>query len=146
MEAKEYAFLLLKYRLRTEKELSQRLKRKKFDQAVITETLEFLKNKGFVNDAAFAKAWVNSRINKPIGLRRLRVELTQKGVDKEIINTEIARVKEDYSEEAVVAEIARSRFQKLKGIEPQKAKRRVYAYLLRRGFSPEIVIDAVNQF
>lgn len=143
--AKAYAFFLLKFRLRTEKEIYQRLKKKSFDQAVILQAINFLKEKAFINDLDFARAWVASRINKPIGLRRLEDELKQKGVSKEIIQAQLSKIKEDYPEEEIVAGIVNERLKKLKGIEPQKAKTRIYAYLMRRGFSPDIVIEAVRQ-
>ena len=70
-KAKNYAFLLLKFRPRSEKEISERLKRKKFDTAVIRETILFLKEKSFVDDSYFAKVWLESRIKRPLGLRKL---------------------------------------------------------------------------
>jgi len=144
-KAREYCFLLLKFRLRSEKELNLRLKKKKFSEEIIEETLSFLKGKGFIDDNLFAKAWIESRIKKPLGLRRLRQELSLKGIAKEIIDSRIAQIKKVYCEEPLVERIAKDRLTKLKDIEPRLAKRRVYAYLLRRGFSPEIVTDAINQ-
>jgi len=137
--------LLLKFRLRSEKELYSRLKKKGFDEVVIKETLSFLKEKSFIDDRIFAKAWIESRLKRPLGIRRIEAELKAKGIDKEIIDSQIEAVKQGYSEEDIVSRIAQERFRKLKDIEPQKAKRRIFAYLLYRGFSPEIIIDMVNQ-
>lgn len=144
-KAKDYAFLLLKFRLRSEKEIYGRLRKKKFEEKVIKETLAFLKDKRFIDDNYFAKVWIESRIKKPLGLRRLKQELKIKGIDKEIIDSQIEQIKKDYSEEDIVTEIAKRRLQKLKGIEPRKAKRRILGYLLRRGFSPDIVMDVISQ-
>jgi regulatory protein len=143
-KARDYAFLLLKFRLRSEREIYARLKKKKFDEEIIKQTVSFLKNKGFIDDSVFAKAWIESRLKKPLGLRRIRQELNLKGVDKEIIDSQISEVKKDYPEEELVKKIAQERLKKLKGIEPRSAKRRVYTYLLRRGFSPETIINALN--
>jgi len=144
-KAKEYAFLLLKFRLRSEKELFLRLKKKGYPEQVIRQTLVFLKEKRFIDDNLFAKSWIESRLKRPLGLRRIREELKLKGLDKEIIESKISQAKKDYSEEDCVRRIAQEKFDKLKGAEPYSAKRRVYAFLLRRGFSPEIVIDVINQ-
>lgn len=144
-KAKEYAFLLLKFRLRSEKELLSRLKKKGFPEQVVKQTLGFLKEKGFIDDNLFAKSWIESRLKRPLGLRRIREELKLKGLAKEIIDSKISQAKKDYSEEDWVRRIAEDKFDKLKGVEPFNAKRRVYTFLLRRGFSPEIVIDVVNQ-
>lgn len=142
--AKEYAFLLLKFRLRSENELESRLKRKKFSPQIIRAALDFLKEKKFLDDELFARSWIRSRIRRPLGIRRIRQELNLKGIDKEIIESKLSELKEDYSEEGIVRELARERLGKLKGIEPRSAQRRVYAYLLRRGFSPEVIIDELS--
>ena len=144
-KAKEYAFLLLKFRLRSEKELASRLRQKKFSEAVIQDTLSFLRDKQFIDDQAFAKGWVAFRLKRPFGFRRIRSELILKGLDKEVIEDALVKAKEDYSESEVASQLARQRFFRLKDIEEQKAKARVYAYLVRRGFSPEVVMDTLNQ-
>jgi len=136
--------LLLKFRLRSEKELALRLRQKKFSEAVIQETIHFLKEKEFIDDRVFAQGWVASRLKKPFGLRRISLELAGKGLSKEIIEQTLTRIKEDHSESEVVSQLAEKRFSRLKGIEPQKAKARVYAYLMRRGFSPDTVGEIVN--
>ena len=142
--ARDYAFFLLKFRLRSENELVQRLELKKIPEETINEVISFLKEKRFIDDNVFARAWLNSRLKRPFGLRRIKQELRQKGIDKEIIEQETAKVK-DYSEVAIVLDLAKGRLNRLKEIDQVSTKRRVYAYLVRRGFSPEIVIDTLNQ-
>ncbi|MFH1355217.1 MAG: regulatory protein RecX [Candidatus Omnitrophota bacterium] len=144
-KAKEYAFLLLKFRLRSERELIQRLKRKKFDETVARRVVDFLKDKRFIDDSLFAKNWVKSRIEKPLGLNRIRRELLIKGIAKEIIDRELESIKNNYFEDKVVLSIAKERFRRLSSVDPQKARKRIYAYLLRRGYSVDIVSDTINQ-
>ncbi len=136
--------MLLKFRLRSEKEIYERLKKKRFDEEITKQTISFLKDKGFIDDSLFAKAWIESRIKKPLALRRIRQELNLKGIDREIIDSQISEIKKNYPEQDLVKKIAQERLKKLKGIELGSAKRRVYAYLLRRGFSPEIIINALS--
>lgn len=137
--------MLLKFRLRSRREIYERLKRKKFSEEIIEKTLSFLEDKGFINDSDFARAWIASRIIKPLGLRRLRHELKIKGINENTIELRIEEIKDNYSEADVARDIAEAKFNKLKGIEPRKAKRRIYDYLFRRGFSPDVVIDIINQ-
>jgi regulatory protein len=144
-KAKDYAFLLLKFRLRSEKEIRERLRRKKFDVDTTRKTISFLKERGFIDDNIFARIWFESRIKRPLGLKRLRQELKIKGINEDIIDTQIQEVKKNYSEDKVVRELAKEKFQKLKGIESHKAKQRVFGYLMRRGFSLDTVIDAVKE-
>ena len=144
-KAREYAFLLLKFRLRSEKEIYSRLKQKKFAEEIIKETILFLKDKGFIDDSNFTKVWIESRLKRPLGLRRIKQELNLKGIAKEIIDTQLSQIKAGYFESDIVAKIAEARLSKLKDIEPENIKRRLYAYLLRRGFSPEVVMDVIAQ-
>jgi len=143
-KVRAYAFLLLKFRQRSESEIYQRLKRKKFDESLINDTVSFLKNKGFIDDKLFTKSWIESRVKKPFGLRRIKQELKLKGINKEIIDKQVGEVKEDYPEEEIVLKVAQDRFNRLKTIDPDIARRRLYSYLLRRGFSPEIITDTLN--
>jgi len=144
-KARAYAFLLLKFRLRSEAELLERLKLKGFSEELSQSTVNFLKDKEFIDDRVFARGWVASRLKRPFGLRRIKQELAAKGLNKEIIEGSLAQAKEGYNESQIVSELARQRFSRQKGIEPQKAKMRVYAYLLRRGFSPDTVSDIIKQ-
>ena len=143
--AKNYAFLLLKFRPRSEYEIYQRLKKKKLDEEVIKGVLSFLKEKAFLDDKLFTCAWIESRLKKPFGLHRIRQELKLKGIDQQIINSQVAALKEGYSEEEIVRKIARARLAKTKNIALQTAKRRIFSYLIRRGFSADIVSDTVKE-
>lgn len=144
LKAREYAFLLLEFRPRSRNELAQRLNKKKFEKEIVIKTLDFLEEKSFLDDASFSRVWIRSRLKRPFGFRRIEQELRQKGIDKSIIDREIASVKKDYSESDIVGTLAQEKLAKLKGIDPKKAKARVYAYLLRRGFSPETIIETIN--
>jgi len=144
-KARSYAFLLLKFRLRSENELKTRLKQKGFSAELAESTVNFLKEKEFIDDRVFARGWVSSRLKRPLGLRKISLELAQKGVARDIIQDALAQANKDYSESQIVSQLAQQRFSKLKTIEPLKAKARVYGYLMRRGFSPEVIIEAVKQ-
>jgi len=144
-KAKAYAFLLLKYRLRSEKELFSRMSRKKFPNQVIRETIDFLKEKKFIDDTVFARAWVASRWQKAIGPRRLRQELRLKGIDKELIAQSLEGLSESSSQREAIRDIAQSRLARMKGLDPRTARRRLYAYLVRRGFSPDEILDCLTE-
>jgi len=142
---KEYAFFLLKYRARSEKELCYRLKEKKFPEEEIKKVISFLKEKKFIDDRAFTKVWAGSRLRRSFGLKRIAQELKLKGVAKEILEEGIAQVKKGYCESRVIEGLVKGKLSRLKDIEPVKARNRIYAYLVRRGFSPEIVIETLNR-
>ena len=140
-KAREYAFLLLKFRARSAKELAERLKRKGFEPAVVREVIAFLQERRFIDDAAFARGWIEARLARPYGFVRIRQELEQKGIAPEIIARLIEEKKQEFSEEDAVRSLIRAKMKRLAGIEPQKARQRIYGYLIRRGFSPDIIIE-----
>jgi regulatory protein len=144
-DALRYALLLLKFRPRSEYELHQRLKRKGYPEPVIKEALPFLKEKGLIDDLEFARIWVSSRIKKPLGIRRIKQELKLKGVEEDLIEQAIESLGDKYSEEETIKELLCSRWKKLKHVEPHKAKRRLFLYLLRRGFSSDMIQEAISQ-
>ncbi|MDD5129594.1 MAG: regulatory protein RecX [Candidatus Omnitrophica bacterium] len=144
-KARAYAFLLLKFRLRSENELRTRLKQKGFSAQLAEATVNFLKDKEFIDDRVFAKAWVSSRLKRPLGLKKIRQELAQKGLSKEIIQEALEQVNEDYPESQIVSQLAKQRFSKLKNIDPLKARARVYGYLMRRGFSPDVIGETIKE-
>jgi len=143
-KARDYAFLLLKFRPRSEYEICERLKKKKFTPEIIKSTLSYLKDKSFIDDNYFAKAWIDSRLKKPFGIRKIREELKLKGIDKEIIDSQINRIKENYSENEIVLEVAKKRLSRFKGLEPNKAKMRLWGYLTRRGFSSDTIAEVIG--
>lgn len=69
----------------------------------------------------------------------------QKGVDKAIVDSQLEELRKSYSEAEVVKRIAKDKLDRLKGLEPGRARARVYGYLSRRGFSPEIISDCLSQ-
>lgn len=144
-KARDYAFRLLKFRMRSQQELRVRLKRRKFDDATIEKVIAFLGERKFIDDREFTRAWAQERIKRPLGIGRIRWELKIKGIDKDIIEEVLGTIRSNYDEDGIVSELARARLQRFKGLEPKKARTRLYAYLLRRGFSPDVVSDAIKQ-
>ncbi len=143
--AKQIAFQLLKFRSRSRQEIVERLRRKGFPEEIITQTLDFLARLKYIDDTQFAVSWAQSRLAKPLGLRRILFELEQKGVNKEVIEETLSKIKSSgYRETEVIDRMAKEKFKKIKSPDKYQAKSRVYGFLMRRGFSPEAVKEAVD--
>ncbi len=127
---------LLKFRIRSEAELSERLKKKGFNEEVIVRVVDYFKDIGIIDDRRFAREWIEWRLAKPFGRVRIKRELQQKGIDDSIIEDELSSAMQDsYDEDDVVAHLVEKQVSKYKGISTEKMKHRLYGYLLRRGFS-----------
>lgn len=145
-EARNYVFRLLKIRFRSEKEVRDKLQQKGFSQETIARTVGYFKELDLVNDRQFAQEWIASRLssNKPFGIHRIRFELKEKGIGPDLIEEEFAQATADYCEEDVVFRLAQRQAAKCRNVGAPKRKQRVYGYLMRRGFNPQVVLKAIK--
>ena len=146
-KAKSSALRLLKLRPRSVIELRDRLLQKNYPAAVVEKVVNDLTAAELLDDEAFAKAWVNWRLSgRPVGLRRIAQELKDKGIARDVIDGLIAASKEDFDEHAVVKGIAERRIQQRaqKSVPFLKRKKRVLDYLLRRGFSADVISRVIR--
>jgi regulatory protein len=143
-KAKNRAFSLLKLRPRSVHEIRQKLHERKFAASLIEDVLAYLLEYRFLDDRAFARAWIQSRLLRPYGRRRIAMELRDKGIEKELLEEELDKAFSDVDEGALAEDLARRRFQRMKGVEPLKARQRLQNYLIRRGFDIDVIRRAVQ--
>lgn len=121
---------LVARRPRSEWEIEDYLKRKGHESDIRSEILSKLSSKGFINDADFARRWVESRrLLKNISQRKLRLELKQKRISEEIADEVLADDKTD-EVEVIKAEISKKRRQKR-----YQDDQKLIAYLSRQGYN-----------
>ena len=148
------ALHLLAYRPRAEQELRVRLRSKGFPHSAVEWCLRLLEEKGLIDDHHFASAFVGSRIRlRPRGRFRLTQELRQKGVSAEVAEQAIDQAfsNEETSEQDLACAAARgwlarqgpTLVESLAGTdrpeERERARRRLHAFLSRRGFGSDVI-------
>jgi regulatory protein len=144
-KAKNHALRYLSYRDRSKLEVTQYLEKKEHSHPIIKQALDTLIELNYVNDQRFALEWGRYKINKQkLGKSRLYVELLNKGIDKEILESTMAVLYEDTSEAELATQCARKKLNSLKGVEEEKKKRRLIQYLKRRGFSADIIYQSLK--
>ena len=130
----EAAIRLLTVRARAVGELRTSLRGKGYDAATIDAAIGRLRGWGYLDDADFARAWVANRdAHRPRGSRLLAQELGRKGIDRETIAGALDEAGHDESAAAIAA--ARKQVSRLRGLEPDVARRRLAGHLARRGFA-----------
>jgi regulatory protein len=136
--AREKCLRLLAVRARSAGELRERLRQVGFAPSVVDNVLVDLTETGLVDDAEFARSWVESRqAGGGIGRRRLRWELRRKGVAEELTEAVLERAASDETEAEQALILAQKR---LKGkTEDQKVVARVRRLLISRGFGFDTV-------
>ena len=141
-KAREYCVRLLKFRQKSEQEIRRKLEEKGFSASIIEDAVAYLKKARLVDDPLFARLWVQSRIRRPLGRLRLRAELKEKGIKPEWIEQAFACL-EDYDERETVRDLIRQKLARMKDLEAEKKKARLYGYLVRRGFPQGLVMETI---
>jgi regulatory protein len=143
-KAYEAALGLLARRPRSEREVRDRLRTKQYPPDIIDAVIERLLDRGYLNDADFARFWVENRTAyRPRGSRGLAQELASRGVDRALVDRAIEDVCVD--EPALAIEAARKKIGSMSGLEPDVRRRRLIGFLQRRGFSWDAIKRALAE-
>ncbi len=149
MDDKGYflAVRFLQYRPRSVKEIKGYLKKKNINETEIENAVMKLQEQKFLNDEEFAKMWVRTRVAlKPLSQRVLRLELLQKGIDKEIINTVLAETAETSGNDLEMARLlAQKKKEKYKNLSRDEVYKKLGGFLMRRGFTYDMVKRSIDE-
>ncbi len=108
-----------------------------YDQSLVEPVYKRLEERGYIDDRRFAETWVENRnITKGSSLKKLRLELAQKGISQSVI-------------EEVLAETDRDDVAELRKIIARKAKKypdeqKLIQYLMRQGFNYSDILDELS--
>jgi regulatory protein len=140
--ALDAALHLLAARPRSEAEVRTRLLRRELPHDIVTDTLARLRELGYLNDAEFARFWVESRSGaNPRGRYVVGRELRAKGVAQDTADSAMEALTEEESAERA----ARKKLRSLRGLDYPDFRNRLSGYLIRRGFGYETVRSTVNE-
>lgn len=145
-EAKTAAVRLLASRARTRADLEQRLRSKQLEAEAVTQALDDLARAGYVDDEAYARQRLDELLRgSKRGAPALVQTLIGDGLSKELAERVVAErlAEEDPREWALDA--ARERLPRLRGLERETARRRLFGYLQRRGFDATEALGATDE-
>jgi regulatory protein len=143
----------LSFRPRSEKEMRDYLKRKtenlkpKIDEDITERIIQSLKRDKFLNDEEFARMWIRERtLIKPKAIRVIKMELKQKGISKELIDS-LFENSDDFPIDLDLA--VKLTEKKLRTIHDQtdkyKVKEKLGRYLASKGFDWDTIKAAIDQ-
>ncbi len=142
--AKLAAFDLLARKSWSARELTSRLKRRGAPDEIARAVVAELASRGYVDDVSFARFWAESRARgRRVGSRRLRQELLQKGIPRDVAAAAVAAAFEEAPEALRCLEAGRRRLPALLRAGLPRAAPRLRDYLVRRGYPPAEVMRTV---
>ena len=137
------ALNFLSYRPRSEAEIQRKLSEQGFLPEVVDATIQRLKENNVLGDARFARDWVENRSTfRPRSKRMLAMELRQKGVAEEEIQNALAETEDESS---LAYQSASKYAHRLAGTDWETFRKRLGAYLMRRGFSYGTIAPVLRQ-
>jgi regulatory protein len=140
----ERALGLLAVRQRSRRELERRLVQAGFEPEAVVAELDRLTAVGLVDDEAFARAVVESRVGRRGESRRaVAGKLALAGVDRTV--AEVALDGAGIDEQAVADRLALTRVSRLAGLDPRVAFQRLSGFLARRGYAYDIAQRAARR-
>lgn len=137
------ALKLLSFRPRSQKEILSWLEKKKILPTLQKKIISKLEELNFLNDEEFMKWWFDQRTNfRPMGKRRIEMELKQKGISRELIsNFQFPMTNEiDLAKKA-----AEKKMRLWQNLPPDDFRQKLFGFLARRGFSWETIKKTIDE-
>jgi regulatory protein len=140
IRARQRALRRLARRDHSEAELRRVLVRDGFAEPVVASTMERLRAEKYLDDQGFATRFALSRVaHQGLGRNRVRQALRARGVSRAIIDKGVAEALRDVSEMEVLEVQARRYWRQHGRDEPVRRIRKLWVFLLRRGFPAGLV-------
>jgi len=146
--AYNYALNLLGARPYATSALRRKLIQKQYSAADADDVIRRLVDNGLLNDAKYAEQYARSKIlTTGASKRRLQQELYRKGIKGELATTAIANVieQEEIDPAAVVERVAKKKLAQLGNLDPLFVRRRLFAFLARRGYDLDEIKAVVSR-
>ncbi len=140
-----YAVRLLTASKKSTKELSKRLKDKGYNPAIAEDILECLRSQGILDDRKMVDETIHwAKQAKQYGKKRISFELKKKGIAQNVIEEALENYSKDEERETAY-QLAEIRWNKVKHLEPPKRKKKLFDFLVSRGFDFELAREIMNR-
>jgi regulatory protein len=129
---------------RSRAELAASLAKKNVPAEVAVALLDRFEEVGLINDADFARQWVQSRQRtRGLAPRVLAMELRRKGVDDEIISEVLGELDPADARETA-HRLVQKKLRSMASLDDTTRIRRLTSMLARKGYAPQLAFDVVR--
>jgi regulatory protein len=144
--AREVCLRLLTLAPRTRAQLADALRRRGIADEVAEEVLGRFEDVGLIDDAAFARAWVESRhYSRGLAGRALSAELKQRGVAAEEIRAAIDEQLGPEAEISAARQLVEKKLGATRGLPPEQRTRRLAGMLARKGYPAGLAFRVIRE-
>ena len=144
-QARQVCLRLLAVAPRTRAQLAQALRRHRTPAEAAETVLARFTDVGLIDDAAFARAWVESRhYSRGLSRRSLSAELRRQGVETEEIREAVDTLDPE-QEVATARRLAEQKMAGTRGQPPEARVRRAAGTLARKGYPPGLVFRLIKE-
>jgi regulatory protein len=144
--ALSYSFLLLKYRLRSEREILTRLKEKGYLHQITKQVVGYLKTNKYIDDKTFADEFIQYGFDKGWGVRKISFQLNKFGIVRHLSERLLSALNYKDKIRSVVQIKGKKNIDKKDVRAVTKEKARLLRILIGRGFQYEEIHEAVDEF
>ena len=148
---RQYRFALdravgyLATRARSKREIEQKLQQAGYRPCTVEMVIYKLERENLLDDADFARQWVESRQTHKLGRSRIAQELRRKGVSQEEAEEALAVIDDEDQLAGAIALAEKAAARIKPGEDMRKATNRIAGMLARRGYSWDIAKEALRQ-
>ena len=144
IKCKNSALKIIERTYKSEKELRDKLVLKGYDDHIIKQTINFLREYNLLNDTNYAKMYVKDR-SRNQGKNKIKYTLIQNGIDENIIEEELNKIDKDEIKE-VAYEMALKKYRVLSKRENDNYKltQKLYRFLMGKGYDYDLIKDVVK--
>jgi len=143
IKAQDKALNFLGYKMRTEKEMRDKLNTYDFNESVVERVMEFLLKYSYIDDFKYAVSYIKQTQRlKPLGSYGIKMKLREYGIKDEVIENAILESEIDEEEDAY--SLLMKKIGGKKELD-EKEKKKYHDFLLRRGYSYDIIKEVFKR-
>jgi regulatory protein len=144
--ARQVCLRLLTLAPRTRAQLADALRKRGIPDEAADEVLGRFEDVGLIDDAAFARSWVESRhYSRGLAGRALSAELKQRGVAAEEIRAAIDEQLGPDAEASAARRLIDRRLESTRGLPPEQRTRRLAGLLARKGYQAGLAFRVIRE-
>lgn len=144
IKAKNAALKFIERSYKSEKEISDKLLLKGYDEKIAERVMKFLRDYNFVNDEKFIEMYIKEKTISG-GRNKIKYSLLRKGISEQLVLEAVDKI-DDVLERKIAKKLFDKKYAILKNSEKDKRKlyKKLGDFLIRNGFSGEIVSEILR--